>query len=133
MSLIEWNDAFSVGNQQLDDHHKKFFSIINTLHDAMKNGEEEKILLMVLKEIQQYVQYHFKAEESLMRIYSYPNYATHKAQHEEALQKVNKFILEYDRHEDKLAIEVLNFLSDLLQNHILQEDRKYIPYLNGKI
>ena len=133
MSLIEWNDAFSVGNQQLDDHHKKFFLIINSLHDAMKNGEEEKILLTVLKEMEQYVQYHFRAEELLMKMYYYPNYASHKAEHEDAAQKVNKFILEYDRHDDKLAIEVLNFLSDLLQNHILLTDRKYIPFLSKKI
>ena len=79
MSLIEWNDAFSVGIKKLDDHHKKFFSIINTLHDAMKNGEEEKILFMVLKELQQYVQYHFKAEETLMKMHAYPDYTSHIA------------------------------------------------------
>jgi hemerythrin-like metal-binding protein len=133
MPLIEWNEAFSVGNKQLDEQHKKFFHIINTLQDAMKKGEGEEILLTVLKELQQYVQYHFKTEESLMKMYAYPNYSSHKAEHVEAEQKVNKFILEYERHDDKLAIEVLNFLSDLLQNHILQTDRKYIPYLKGKI
>jgi len=133
MSLIEWNDAFSVGNRQLDDHHKKFFSIINTLHDAMKNGAGEEVLLLVLKELQQYVQYHFKAEETLMKLHAYPEFTSHKAEHEDFAHKINNFVLEYERHEDKLAIEVLNFLSDLLQNHILRTDRKYIPYLSGKI
>jgi hemerythrin len=133
MPLIEWDDAFSVGNQQLDEQHKKFFHIINTLHDAMKKGEGEEILLTVLKELQQYTQYHFKAEESLMKLYSYPNYSSHKAEHEDAVQKVNKFVIEYERKEDKLAIDVLNFLSNWLQNHILKTDRDYIPYLNRKI
>ncbi len=133
MPLIEWDNAFSVGNKQIDEHHKKFFHIINILHDAMRNGKSEEVLLAVLKEMQQYVQYHFKAEESLMKIYAYPDYSSHKAEHEEAVQKVNKFFIEYERHEDKLAIDVLNFLSNFLQNHILQTDRKYIPYLTGKI
>ena len=79
MPLIEWNDAFSVGNKQLDDHHKKFFHIINTLQDAMKKGEGEEILLTVLKELQQYVEYHFKAEETLMRLHAYPDFTSHKA------------------------------------------------------
>jgi hemerythrin-like metal-binding protein len=133
MPLIEWDNAFSVGNREIDEHHKKFFHIINMLFDSMKTGEKEEILLTVLKELQQYVQYHFKAEEALMKMYAYPNYSSHKAEHEDAIQKVNKFIIAYERKEDKLAIDVLNFLSNWLQNHILQTDRKYIPYLNGKI
>ena len=133
MPLIEWDNAFSVGNREIDEHHKKFFHIINMLFDSMKTGEKEEILLTVLKELQQYVQYHFKAEESLMKMYAYPNISSHKAEHEDAIQKVNKFIVDYDRKDDKLAIDVLNFLSNWLQNHILQTDRKYIPYLNKKI
>ncbi|MCX6121284.1 MAG: bacteriohemerythrin [Ignavibacteriales bacterium] len=133
MPLIEWDNAFSVGNREIDEHHKKFFHIINMLFDSMKTGEKEEILLPVLKELQQYVQYHFKAEESLMKMYAYPNISSHKAEHEDAIQKVNKFIIDYERKDDKLAIDVLNFLSNWLQNHILQTDRKYIPYLNKKI
>ena len=133
MPLIEWDDAFSVGNQQLDEQHKKFFHIINTLHDAMKKGEGEEILLTVLKEFQGYTQYHFKTEESLMKLYSYPNYSSHKVEHEDAILKVNKFIIDYERKEGTLAIDALNFLSNWLQNHILKTDRNYIPYLNRKI
>jgi len=99
----------------------------------MKKGEGEEILLTVLKELQQYVEYHFKAEETLMRLHAYPEFTSHKAEHEDAVQKINKFIEEYDRHEEHLVIDVLNFLSNLLQNHILHTDRKYIPYLSGKI
>jgi hemerythrin-like metal-binding protein len=66
-------------------------------------------------------------------MYAYPNISSHKAEHEDAIQKINKFIIDYERHEDKLAIDVLNFLSNWLQNHILKTDREYIPYLTGKI
>ena len=133
MPLIEWNDAFSVGNQQIDEHHKKFFRIINMLYDSMKTGEREEVLLTVLKELQEYVQYHFKAEESLMKLYAYPDFASHKAEHDDMSQKVSKFLIEYERRDEHLAIDVLNFLSAQLQNHILQTDRKYIPFLEGKI
>jgi len=133
MPLIEWDNAFSVGNQQIDEHHKKFFLIINSLYDSMKTGEREEVLLTVLREMKQYAEYHFKAEESLMKMYSFPDYSNHKAEHEEAIQKVNKFMVDYERREDKLAIDVLNFLSNWLQNHILQTDRKYIPFINEKV
>ena len=133
MSLIEWDNSFSVGNQQIDEQHKKFLHIIDTLYDAMKKGEGEDVLLTVLKELRHHVQDHFKTEESLMKIYSYPNISSHKAEHEEAILTVNKFFIEYERHDDKLSIDVLNFLSNWFQNHILRTDREYIPYLNKNI
>jgi hemerythrin len=133
MPLIEWNDAFSVGNQQIDEHHKKFFHMINTFHDAMKKGEGDEVLLTVLKELREYSQYHFKAEESIMKMYADPDYFNHKAEHDDAIQKVNNFFMKYERKDDNLSIEVLNFLSSWLQNHILKTDRKYIPYLTKNI
>jgi hemerythrin len=46
---------------------------------------------------------------------------------------VNKLVQEYERGQQTVDIELLKFLSDRLQNHILQVDRKYIPYFHGKV
>jgi hemerythrin-like metal-binding protein len=133
LPLIEWNIAFSVGVQKLDEQHKKFFSITNSLFDAMQGAQDQEVVGSVLKELKQYVEYHFKAEESLMKMYNYPDIYSHKQEHEDALHKVNKFILDYERGIQTVDIELLKFLSDWIQSHILQVDRKYIPYVQGKI
>ena len=133
MPLIEWNNAFSVGVQKIDEQHKKFFSITNILFDTMQGAQDREVVGSVLKELQQYVVYHFKAEESLMKMYNYPNMNKHKLEHEGATQRVNKFILEYERGLQTIDIELLKFLSDWIQNHILQADRNYIPYVRGKV
>ena len=133
MPLIEWNDAFSVDIQKIDEQHKKFFSLLNMLHDAIKHGKGEEVVGPVLKELQQYVIFHFKSEESWMELYHYPDMNKHKLEHEEGTKKVNKLVLEYDRGQQTVDIELLNFLSDWLQNHILQVDRNYIPYFQGKV
>jgi hemerythrin len=133
MPLIEWNSAFSVEIQKIDEQHKKFFSLINVLHDAILKGKGEEVVGSVLKELQQYVIFHFKTEESWMEMYNYPDMNKHKLEHQEAIQKVNKLVLEYERGQQTVDIELLKFLSDWLQNHILQADRNYIPYFRGKI
>jgi hemerythrin len=133
MALIEWNDSFSVDIQKIDEQHKKFFSIINTLHDAIMHGKGEEVVGLILKELQQYVIFHFKSEESWMELYHYPDMANHKLEHQEGTKKVNKLVLEYERGQQTVDIELLNFLSDWLQNHILQVDRKYIPCFQGKV
>jgi hemerythrin len=133
MPLIEWNSTFSVEIQKIDEQHKKFFSLLNVLYDAILQGKGEEIVGPVLKELQQYVIFHFKSEESWMKLYHYPDMNKHKLEHEEAIQKVNKFALEYERGQKTVDIELLKFLSAWLQNHILQTDRNYIPYFRGKL
>jgi hemerythrin len=133
MPLIEWNNTFSVGIQKIDEQHKKFFSLINVLYDAIMQGKGEVVVGPVLKELQQYVIFHFKSEESWMEMYNYPDTNKHILEHEGAIQKVNKHVLEYKLGQQTVDIELLKFLSDWLQNHILQVDRNYIPYFRGKI
>ena len=133
MPLIEWNDAFSVGIQKIDEQHKKFFSITNLLFDSMRGAQDRDVVGSVLKELQQYVVYHFKAEESLMKMYNYPNMNAHKQEHDGAIHIVNKLVLDYERGIHTVDIELLKFLSDWIQSHILQVDRKYIPYVRGKV
>jgi hemerythrin len=133
LSLIEWNDAFSVGIQKIDEQHKKFFSITNLLFDSMRGAQDREVIGSVLKELQQYVVYHFKAEESLMKMYNYPNMNAHKQEHDGAIHTVNKLVLDYERGVQTVDIELLKFLSDWIQSHILQVDRKYIPYVREKV
>jgi|WetSurMetagenome_2_1015567.scaffolds.fasta_scaffold564129_1 hemerythrin len=133
MPIIEWSEKFSVGIQKIDEQHKKFFSIINMLFDAIMQGKGEVVVASTLKELQEYVKYHFKSEESWMEIYRYPDMNNHKLEHQEGIKEVNKFVLEYERGQQTVDIELLKFLSAWLQNHILQVDRKYIPYFQGKV
>ena len=79
--------AFSVDIQKIDEQHKKFISLINVLHDAMLQGKTEEVVGPVLKELQQYVIFHFKSEESWMELYHYPDMNMHKFEHEEGAKK----------------------------------------------
>jgi len=133
MPLIEWNSAFSVGIQKIDEQHKKFFALINVLYDAIMQGKGEVVVGPVLKELQQYVIFHFKSEETWMELYRYPDMIKHKLEHDAGAKKVSKLVLEYERGQQTVDIELLKFLSDWLQNHILQVDRNYIPYFQGKV
>ena len=133
MPLVEWNEAFSVGIEKIDDQHMKFFSLINTLFDAVQVVEDREVTGSILKELQEYFVFHFKTEESWMKLYNYPDISKHNIEHSEAINKVNKLVLEYERGYQTVDIELLKFLSNWLQNHILQVDMKYIPYFRGKI
>jgi hemerythrin-like metal-binding protein len=132
MPLIEWNKSFSVEEQKIDEQHKRFFFITNMLFDSMQGNQDREVVGFVLKELQQYVVYHFKSEESMMKLHNYPYINEHKLEHEAAILKINKLAMDYERRLDTVDIELLKFLSDWIQDHILIIDRKYIPYFREK-
>ena len=51
MALITWDESYSVKVSMCDEDHKKLFSLLNTLHDAMKAGHGSQVLQQVVKDL----------------------------------------------------------------------------------
>lgn len=132
MALMEWSDKLSVGVKELDEQHKKLIGMINDLHDAMKTGKAKDVTGNILAGLIDYVSTHFANEERLFRTHAYPDYMQHKAEHDRLTQKVIESKRQFDAGTLMINIDLMNFLKDWLQNHILGTDKKYGPYLNSK-
>ncbi len=132
MALFTWSDKYSVNINEIDNQHKKLVDMLNALHDAMKAGKGNEVLGKTLGELIQYVGVHFATEEKLMSTHGYPEYNAHKAEHIKLTQKAVDLQKNFQQGEHVLTMEVLGFLKDWLQNHILGTDKKYSPFLNSK-
>lgn len=132
MSAFEWSDKYSVNIAEIDRQHKKLIGLVGTLRAAMREGKGKQALSTVLKDLVDYTKTHFGAEERLMRDHGYPEYADHKDKHDKMTQKVLEVQKQY--HEGKLTIslEVMTFLENWVDKHILGTDMKYAPFLNSK-
>jgi hemerythrin len=133
MPLIEWNNTFSVGVSKIDEQHQEFVSLLNELHDSVQREKAGEVISHVLTELQRYVIDHFKTEESWMKLYNFPDIASHKREHLEASQRVSFFVLEHERGQKTVVVDLLKFMTDFFLNHILTVDRNYMPYFRGKI
>lgn len=132
MPLIIWNEGFSVNVKEIDEQHKKLINLINMLHDAMKEGRAKKIVSEVLQGLVDYTKYHFSTEEKYMSIFKYPDYQSHKAEHEKFIEKVLEFAKDFSEDKIGLPIKIMPFLTDWLSNHILVNDKKFGSFLNEK-
>ncbi len=132
MPLITWTSNLSVGVKQLDEQHQKLINLINSLHDAMTQGKGKEALGNILNELINYTVYHFGTEENLFQKYGYMGYASHKQEHDKLTQQAKEIKTKFDSGEPVLTIEVMNFLRDWLNNHIVGTDKKYGPFLNSK-
>lgn len=132
MALLTWNDSYSVKVKQLDEQHKKLIDLINQLYDAMKVGKGSEVIGPVLKSLITYTQTHFSTEEQLMKLHGYPDYDTHKNEHNQLVAQVSEIKKGMDAGKMPLTQNIMNFLRDWLIKHIQGDDKKYGPFLNNK-
>ena len=130
--LVEWNDELSVGLEEIDSQHKMLVQLLNSLHEAIVTGKDDKQIARTLHELRQYTVIHFAVEESLMRIFDYPDYENHRHHHQELTKQVVDLQRKLKTGEEKLSMEVLHFLRHWLTYHIQGDDKKYAPFLLSK-
>lgn len=131
MAFINWNENLSVNVKGLDNQHKKLVGTINELHDAMKDGQSNKVLSKILFDLVAYTKTHFKSEEELFEKYHYPDKIKHKKEHDDFVNKVGQFMNEFNNGKKNISIEVMNFLNNWLLNHIKVSDKAYSSFLNN--
>jgi hemerythrin len=126
MTLIQWDDAMSVGMNELDGQHRELIDLINDAYEAIQRHDEPRMVSLVGK-MRDYSVVHFQAEESVLRSLNYPDLEAHARQHQAFTDKVDEF--RRDMLIKANLSQVFIFLSRWLTNHIMHEDRKFIPWL----
>ena len=132
MSYLKWSDKYSLNVAEIDEQHKKLVSLVNDMYDAMQEGKGRDMIGTVIAEFVDYTDYHFKAEERLLRQNGYPEYDAHKVMHDNLSRKAHSIKEAFERGNTPTAIEVMLLLTNWLNIHILEEDRKYKPYTESR-
>lgn len=132
MALIEWKDAYSLDIVEIDDQHRKLIDLINRLHSAILTGRADITLGEILTDLVYYTIYHFETEEKFFDEYDYPEAEQHKKQHKSLIDQVAALQKQHESGEKVLTMDIMNFLRDWLQDHILGSDLKFGPFLKSK-
>lgn len=129
ITIAQWRKEYETGDMLVDEQHKSLFSIINSLYNAMLEGQGEVLLNKTIETLKDYTNIHFEAEEDFMLRYNYPNYEDHHKKHEILKEKVWNFDYDNDKIDSvQKTIKLSHFLMDWLINHIKHEDKKMIDY-----
>ena len=96
MSLIEWDEKYSVGVASVDHEHRELIALINEAYERLQRPAADTTVPDVLGEIYARIYAHFALEESLMRARRYARYAEHKADHECLLDEIRDIMDDYE-------------------------------------
>jgi len=91
MQLLAWQERFSVGVKEFDQHHKILFEMINSLIIAKNENSEFRVVKNSLDQLAAYTIYHFTAEEAMMEYFGLDSLDEHRAEHTKLLNQVKAY------------------------------------------
>ncbi|MBS3770882.1 MAG: bacteriohemerythrin [Bacteroidales bacterium] len=126
-----WSESFVLNIPVIDQQHKKFFELFEKVSEVYEKKEPEE-LDKVLRELEDYLEYHFQSEEQLMKEYGYEKYENHKKQHEFFIKRIEEMRREYDYMNHMLFDKIRTFIKKWFVSHILHKDFDYKDALLGR-
>jgi len=128
MPKIDWNESFSVGNNEIDQQHQKWIVIFNNMHEALINGDPDDYKTITMQSLQEMLDYsreHFSFEEKYMTRIEYPDLVAHRRLHKDFDNKIYQLYREAKDGHVVLNTELIKMIRNWLMQHILVEDIKY--------
>ena len=126
---MEWRDDYSVGITSIDEQHQKLCIMISKLEKSVKPNDACQVMGEVLKDLVEYVKFHFQDEEKVMSRIGYPELKQQKDKHKELVGQVVNILLDLKNGITIERNELYFFLKNWLVHHILEEDKKIGDYL----
>lgn len=134
MDKIEWNNSLSVGVNLIDEQHKMLIQKIADLAEAVNKTQGAEKILKTLGFMVEYTDFHFSAEEKIMKEQAYPEMEYHLKQHGQFKQMLKN--LEEDFEEEgatsALSTSINTYLINWLVNHIQKVDVEFGEFLTER-
>jgi hemerythrin-like metal-binding protein len=129
MTLLQWQENYSVGINEVDHEHRELIELINSLHAALGTDRAGERVEAFLGEIFADISAHFALEERVMRERRYDALAEHKADHERLLDQLRDMM---DAQADGTELDDAAFgeqLGEWFGRHFSTHDARFHRHL----
>ncbi len=133
MTKYKWSKDLRIGIKELDDQHKHMIDLVNSFSSLGIKSVSRNDLLDVFNDIISYAHVHFISEENFLKKISYPEAEKHIKEHQKILKKINDIFLNFsDENINHTVKEVEEFLTSWIEEHLMEEDKKFANYYLAK-
>ncbi len=124
---LAWGEHLATGIEAIDGQHRELFERLNTFLAACDAGQGKDELLGMLQFLDDYVVFHFRAEELIQEECDYPDRVRHRHYHRMFIERLaslkRRFLIEGPTVE--LVAEINRFTIGWLIDHIGEKDREF--------
>ncbi len=129
---LHWRASYLSGEPLIDREHKELFRLANRVIAAISEDGTGAGLLPLVHTLIDHVGTHFAHEEELLKAAAFPMAERHGKTHGRLLDRANLLADRFESGEGSAA-DLLGFLiHDIVASHMLQEDRKFFPWLKAR-
>jgi len=128
---FEWNDDLLTGVDDVDAQHKEIFVRINALLDALTRQKGKDEIGGFLNFLEEYIAYHFAAEEREMTGEKYPGLAAHEKEHEDFKKRICALKRDFNESgaSTQLILMTVRSSCEWLIGHINKTDKAMVAFL----
>jgi len=126
---MHWRTSYLSGEALIDTEHQELFRLTNLVIGAIAEEGTGEALLPLVRELIAHVRTHFSHEEEILQAAGYSGADRHGRVHNRLLERAGALADMFESGEGSAA-DLLGFLiHDVVVRHVLEEDRKYFPWL----
>jgi len=132
---LQWSDTYSIGNKELDEQHKTWIELYNSLDAMMSSDNPENLTATkadVLQKMSDYVDYHFTFEEDYMREIGFSEIDRHWRMHKDFRTRIYRICRDHQEGTIVLSSEVMDTIRNWLVDHIVKQDIKIMDFLSSQ-
>lgn len=134
---FKWKEDYCLNIEEIDAQHKRLLEIGDEVYDIaiLDDGYDHYDEIMtVIDKLLEYTEYHFGYEEKMLKELNYKGLHDQEEEHYYYIYKIKSIASreDIDDNQRKTILELLEFLSQWITNHIMVSDRKYADYLKQK-
>ncbi len=127
---FKWEEILYTGNTVVDSQHRILVDLFNSLITAYSLNNEKAVITKILFELEDYAQFHFIEEETLLSCMEHFPSREHLKEHKEFARKISELKFDYVSDNRLIVPELIEYLKNWIRNHILGIDKVELTALS---
>ncbi|HRP02286.1 MAG TPA: bacteriohemerythrin [Candidatus Kapabacteria bacterium] len=125
MCNLEWQSNFELGDDNVDNQHKKLIKLMNTLCESFENKADKAETNNALDDLVFYTKIHNNTEEKLMEELNYNGLELQRNSNRNFYTLISDFRDSFQSGDNSKEYDFLAAIKSWLSNHLSVEHKKY--------
>ncbi len=127
--FFHWTEQLDINNDLVNEQHKLIVVEINKLYRSLNKRDDAEDAGEVMNRLVAVAVNHFGDEEKIFKNSDYPLVEQHLQKHVDIIATLGDYNTRVQAKEAGFEAELLDFLKEWLQLHIMMTDRGYTAYI----